>query len=236
MNFNEETKYDREKLNSGNLNWNNKPELYKIYQTHEIIKLPKPTNLSSKTFFELIKSRQSIRKYKKKEINLEQLSYLLWCSYGVQRTEFDFEFRTIPSAGALYPLEIYFFANNIHELEKGFYHYNIKNHFLEVIRKGDFLREIIFGCLHQNFIANSSLIIFITAIFERMFWKYKERGLRYIFIEAGHLMQNFLLAAHSIELGTCQIGAFFDDELNELLNLDGNNDSVIYVSSLGYPD
>ncbi len=234
-NFILKTKYNRENIGGHKLDWSAQPEIYKTYKDAERIKLPEFKEIEV-SFFKLLKERKSHRNYNpNKVLLLTDLSFILWATNGIQRIEFGYEFRTIPSAGALYPIEIYLYINNVENLKKGIYHYNVKEHSLEILKIGDFTREIVFALLHQSFVKYANVIFIFSAIFYRTLWKYRERGYRYILIEAGHAAQNLSLSAEAIGAGVCHIGAFFDDELNNLIMVDGENESVIYVTSLGYP-
>ena len=234
--FQDKTKYNRESLGGERLKWSNKPELYKEYIDNEKISLPDIKHIySDKNIYELLQQRKSVRKYLEKEITLEQLSYLLWCSTGISRLNFNFAFRTSPSAGALYPVETYIHTNFVTGIKNGIFHYNIKSNSLELVKHGDFKKQIALACLSQYMLTKASVIFIWSGIFKRITWKYKDRGYRYVYIEAGHIAENLALSAHSINLATCQIGAFFDDELNEILALDGKEESVIYLSTVGFP-
>ena len=120
------------------------------------------------------------------------------------------------------------------EIEKGIYHYNIKNHFLEEIKLGDFGDNLAHAALNQNMCATSSVVFIWTAIFERSKWKYSQRAYRYIYLDAGHIGQNLALAATNISCGSCHVGAFFDDEINLILGIDGVEESAIYLSVVGH--
>ena len=229
------TKYYHNKLFGGMNNCSTTAKLYKKYPNCKKIDLPKFELKINMLLNEVLKKRKSIRNFEKIPVTKEQLSYLLWASTGIQRVEHSYEFRTAPSAGALYPIETYLVVNSIENLEKGVYHYNIKNHTLEEIKLGDFKKDITRAALGQKMCYDCAVIFIWTAIFNRAKWKYKERALRYIYIEAGHIAQNLALSAVSLNLGSCQIGAFFDDEVNKILEVDGKNESAIYLSVVGYP-
>jgi SagB-type dehydrogenase family enzyme len=164
------------------------------------------------------------------------LSYLLWASTGIHRKKREFEFRTAPSAGALYPIETYIIANNVQGLEKAVYHYSIKLHLLEKLKNGDFSKLIAHAALEQEMFLNAATIFVWTAIFDRSKWKYKQRAYRYIYLDAGHIAQNLALSATSIGLGSCQVGAFYDEEINKIVGVDGEEESAIYLSVLGYSE
>ncbi|HEX7482791.1 MAG TPA: SagB/ThcOx family dehydrogenase [Candidatus Bathyarchaeia archaeon] len=232
--FQNETKYTRNKILSGNLDWESKPEIYKSYPSNKTIQLPNPFREATINFTEVLKRRKSIRSFSTNPLNKIDLAFLLWASTGIQRTEHDYEFRTAPSAGALYPVETYIAANNVEEIEKGIYHYNIKNHFLEEIKLGDFGNNLARAALNQRMCAKSSVVFIWTAIFGRSKWKYAQRAYRYIYLDAGHIGQNLALAAVSISCGSCQVGAFFDDEINSIVGIDGVEESVICLSVVGH--
>ena len=233
--YQNETKYFPNKLSGGMLDWSNKPEIYKEYPNCKKIELPKYQSVENLSLNDVIKRRKSIRNFSKKPMTLEQLSYLLWASTGIQRIEQGYEFRTAPSAGALYPIETYLVVNNIDNLEHGLYHYNIKNHILEELKNGDLRKEITSSALGQSMCYSCSVVFVWTAIFPRSKWKYKERAYRYVYLDCGHIAQNLVLSAVNLGLGTCQIGALFDDEVNKILDLDGTNEGVVYMSVVGYP-
>jgi len=166
---------------------------------------------------------------------LEELSYLLWACDGITRREKGYEFRTAPSAGALYPVETYVAANGVTGVIPGIYHYSVRHHALEQFRKGNLGEEVARAALDQGICASAPVVLFWTAIFERSRWKYGERAYRYVYLDAGHMAQNLALAAVSLGLGSCQIAATFDDEVNELLGADGEEESVLYMSVVGRP-
>jgi len=233
--FQKETKYLRTRLLGGYLNWANKPETYKKYPSAKKIPLSKdfPTQVLPLT--EVLRKRRSTRSFLSKPLSLNTLSFLLWASTGVQRKEHGYDFRTAPSAGALYPIETYLIANNVRDLKKALYHYNIHAHTLEELKVGDFAEELAYAALGQKICVDAPVVLVWTAIFERSKWKYRQRAYRYVYLDAGHIAQNLALSATSIGLGTCQVGAFFDDEINQVLGVDGLEESVLYLSVAGYP-
>jgi SagB-type dehydrogenase family enzyme len=233
--FQEDTKHSRSRLLGGYLDWSNKPDTYKNYPSANIFSFSRKVPTKSLSFVEVLESRRSVRSFSPKPLSLDNLAFLLWASTGVQRTESDYEFRMAPSAGALYPIETYLVVNNVEGLEKALYHYNIEAHALEELKAGDFIGKMVHAALEQKRCAEAPVVLIWTAVFERMKWKYAQRGYRYVYLEAGHIAQNFALAATCISLGSCQIGAFFDDEVNQILGVDGVEESAIYLSIVGHP-
>jgi SagB-type dehydrogenase family enzyme len=232
--FQEGTKYRRGDLGTP-LDWTNKPETHKIYPFRKQIELPRQFQEPALPFVEAIKKRKSIRKYSSKAVSISDLSYLLWAATGIQRQERGREFRTAPSAGALYPIETYLVVNNVEGLDSGLYHYNVAEHNLEELKIGAFGEETSHAALEQEMCMEASVIFVWTAIFERAKWKYKQRAYRYVYLDAGHMAQNLALSAVSIGLGSCQIGAFFDYEINSILDVDGLEESAIYLTVVGHP-
>lgn len=231
--FQQDTKYSRYSMGGGGLDWNAQIELYKSYPNSKKVRLDKPEILPDLTLDDILKKRKSIRNFSEKPINKQQLSFLLWASTGIQREELGFEFRTAPSAGALYPVETYLVLNNVKEIPKGVYHYSIKDHSLEELKTGDFSIEIYKAALDQVMCRYAAVVFIWSAIFNRSKWKYGERAYRYIYLDAGHIAENLALASASLSLGSCQIAALFDDEVNKVIGVDGENESVIYMSVVG---
>jgi SagB-type dehydrogenase family enzyme len=233
--FQKETKYDRNTMKGGFLNWATKPDIYKTYSGVKKIKLPEPKQEKNIALDEILQIRHSVRNFSEEPVSIQDLSYLLWATTGIQRIEHGYEFRTAPSAGALYPIETYLVVNNVEDLEQGVYHYAIKNHKLEQLKVGDYSIKVAKAALGQK-IAQFAAVDFIwTAIYFRSMWKYKQRGFRYIYLDCGHIGQNLALASVSLGLGSCQIGAIFDGEANEIVGVDGEKESVIYMSVVGHP-
>jgi len=233
--FQTETKYVRTKSLGGNLDWANKPETYKSYPSSKTVQLLTQLQEATFDFTETLRRRKSIRSFSPKPLSMADLSFLLWASTGIQRTEHNYEFRTAPSAGALYPIETYIAANNVEDLEEGLYHYNIKNHLLEEIKLGSFGVNLAHAALAQEMCADASGVFIWTAVFRRSKWKYSQRAYRYIYLDVGHIGQNLGLAAASINCGSCEVGAFFDDELNSIVGIDGIEESTVCLSVVGHP-
>jgi SagB-type dehydrogenase family enzyme len=232
--FFKETKYTRENLNlMRTANVSARPDLYKEYPGKPRIALP-PAHAETQTLDQVLHKRKSIRRYDAKPLTIEQLSYLLWAVAGIQRTEGDFHFRPAPSAGALYPIETYVVVNNVEGVPKGIYHYAIRPHALEELRNEDAGRDIVRATMGQRMHAEAPVAFIWTAIFQRSKFRYHDRAYRYIYLDAGHIAQNLALAAVGLGLASCQVGAYFDDEVNALIGVDGTEESVIYMSVTGW--
>ncbi|HSV99156.1 MAG TPA: SagB/ThcOx family dehydrogenase [Sedimentisphaerales bacterium] len=233
--FQQQTKYRPDMMGTKVVRRGSRPELYKTYPQSKKVSLPMFEPEVLMTLDRILGDRKSVRSYQPKPLSLGQLSYLLWASNGIQRIEQGYEFRTAPSAGALYPIETYIVANDVSELEPGVYHYGLRNHELEQIRTGGVREAIAAAALGQTICARAPVVFAWTAIFARSTCKYGQRAYRYIYLDAGHIAENLALAAVSLDLGTCQIGALFDDEVNKLLGVNGVEESIVYMSVVGVP-
>ena len=232
--FFKQTKYTRENVNAMRgeaLGF--RPEAYKEYPEKPRIPLPNP-HMETLRLDEALHRRKSIRRYSQKALTIEQLSYLLWAVAGIQRTENNFHFRPAPSAGALYPIDTYVVVNNVESVPKGIYHYAIRPHGIEELKIGDATRDVMRATMGQRMLAEAPLALIWTAIFQRSKFRYHDRAYRYIYLDAGHIAQNLALAAVGIGLASCQVGAYFDDEVNALIGVDGTDESVIYMSVAGW--
>jgi SagB-type dehydrogenase family enzyme len=206
-------------------------------EAEEIIALPAwdKITVSEDNIISIINVRQSIRNYKPENISLLELSYLLWCTQGVKEVISDVaSIRTVPSAGARHALETILLVNNVEGLTPGLYHYLSLEHQLRNIKQDKFIaNEIVKASFNQEFIKESAVTFIWVAVIYRMKWRYGERAYRYIFLDAGHIAQNLYLSAEAINCGVCVIGAFSDDELNSILDLDGKEQFVIYMATVG---
>jgi len=233
--FQKETKYQPGRLSGGALDWSRRPEAYKTYPGAPRLKLPAPEMQGGMPLWDSIRERRSCRDFGKTPLSLATLSQLLWASQGITKKVQGFEFRAAPSAGALYPVETYLAVLNVDGLEPGIYHYDVRHHELEPISKGDRRADLAAALLDQQFIAEANVVFLWTAVFQRSKWKYKQRAYRYVYLDAGQIAQNLALAAVALGLGSCQIGALYDDEVNSILGVDGEEESILYTTAVGTP-
>jgi SagB-type dehydrogenase family enzyme len=195
-----------------------------------IIKLPTPRYNSDTSVEEALLKRRSVRDYKKdKPLKLEEVSQLLWAAQGITNSR---GFRTSPSAGALYPLEIYIVIGNVKDLPDGIYRYKPHKHELEEIQKGDRRDELCKAALGQSYVRDAVLVIVFAAIYERTTIKYGERGIRYVHMEAGHAAQNVSLQAEALNLGAVVIGAFYDDAVKKVMKMP-DSEKPLYIMPVG---
>jgi SagB-type dehydrogenase family enzyme len=183
----------------------------------ESMKLPKPRLSSQKSVEEALSKRRSARGYKEDSLTVEQISQLLWAAQGV--TE-EWGGRTAPSAGALYPLELYLMVGEVTGLKPGLYHYHPADHALSQTKADDLREEVTEASLYQDEILRAPATLIITALYERTTKKYGERGIRYVHMEVGSVAENVYLQAESLGLGTVLIGAFDDENVKEVLGIE----------------
>ena len=219
----------------GELDWAGKPETYKSYPDRPKVKLPSPSIEGGPSIWTVISKRRSVRNFLPEQLSIGDLSQLLWACQGVTRRGRGYELRAAPSAGALYPVETYLIANAVAGVERGVYHYLVLGHELEQLRKGDFRTQACRAALDQEMAYRAPVVFVWTGVFGRSKWKYGQRAYRYVYLDAGHIAQNLALAAVALGLGSCQIGALYDDEVNALIGVDGVEESVLYMSVVGRP-
>ena len=233
--FQKETKYSRGKLSGRPLLWHKKPKTFKHYPDAPRIELEVPATEGGAPLWTTIAKRRSIRNFENRSLSKQHISQLLWATQGITKREMDFEFRACPSAGALYPVETYLVLNDVAEIEPGIYHYAVRSHNLEQLKKGNFRIKIAQAALDQDMAYAANAVFVWTGFFERAKWKYDQRAYRYVYLDAGHIAQNLALAAVALDLGTCQIAALYDEEVNSLLGIDGKEESILYMSVVGHP-
>ncbi|MGB2728809.1 MAG: SagB/ThcOx family dehydrogenase [Halobacteriota archaeon] len=196
----------------------------------ERIKLPEPSYTSNVSVEEALSKRRSIRAYSGESLTVEEVSQLLWAAQGITSPGGG---RTAPSAGALYPLELYLVVGDVEGIDKGVYRYIPgEEHDLEKVKEGDVRAELADAALGQECVNDAAIDIVFTAVYERTTWKYGERGIRYVHIEAGHAAQNVYLQAVSLDLGTVVIGAFIDSEVKKIVNA-GEQEEPLYIMPVG---
>ena len=213
------------------------PELETPYTgSGPVIHLPKPVQQKQGPVLleNTLTGRRSIRRFSHAPLSIEELSWLLWCTQGVQQIIPPSTIRTVPSAGARHPLDTYVLVNRVKGLNAGLYRYIALEHAVAQVRIdakiGTLLQE---ACLGQDMVVSAAVSFFWLADVYRSAWRYSERAWRYVFLDAGHVCQNLYLAAAPLECGVCAIAAFDDAKLNSLLGADGENQFAVYAAVVG---
>jgi SagB-type dehydrogenase family enzyme len=178
--------------------------------------LPKPRLESNVSTEEALLKRRSVREYGNKPLTLQEVSQLLWAAQGITG---GYGMRTAPSAGALYPIELYLVAGHVNELAAGIYRYRPKGHELLKLAEGDKRRELYLASLEQEAVRDAAVAIVIAAVYGRTTIKYGKRGMRYVHMEVGSVAQNIYLQAVTLKVGTVFIGAFDDAKVKRVINM-----------------
>jgi SagB-type dehydrogenase family enzyme len=192
-------------------------------KTDKVIQLPEPASNGGLSVEAALAKRESVRHFTSTPLTLSQISQVLWAAQGITR---NWGGRTAPSAGALYPLELYL------ALLDGFFQYIPHNHQLVHISDGNLIEALAAVALGQQCIRESSAVIVIAAVYKRTEQKYGQRGERYVNVEAGHAAQNILLQAVSQGIGAVPVGAFNDEDVRKVLSLPPDHEPL-YLISLG---
>lgn len=229
--FQQETKYSRLQI-SVPRGWVPPAEEFKLYPDAKRVKLPEPES-GGEPVWDVMAKRRSSRNFAPEHISFLTLNQLLWAVSGVTREVGGYTLRTVPSAGGLYPVETYLMVNFVEELSPGVYHLNVKDWELELLKEGEFGSALARACLHQSMMADASVNFIWTIIIGRNKQKYAERGYRYMYLDAGHIGQNLYLASTALGLGCCAVGAFYDEEVNSIVEVDGKAESAIYLACVG---
>jgi SagB-type dehydrogenase family enzyme len=188
-----------------------------------VIKLPEPRQDSGISVESALRRRRSVREFRKESLTLVEVSQLLWAAQGITDPEGK---RTAPSAGALYPLEVFLVAGGQDELPAGVYRYRPQGHDLIPVVQGDRRAKLAAAALEQDWLNDAPVTIAIAAVYERTAGKYKQRAERYVHMEVGHAAQNVHLQAAALELGTVVVGAFDDAEVKRVLTLAANEEPL----------
>lgn len=191
--------------------------------------LMQPRSDSDTSVEEALLNRRSVRSYIDGALTVQELSQLLWATQGVTAPQ---GLRTAPSAGGLYPLEVYVVVGNVEGLNPGIYKYVPSTHSIQIVLGGDRRGELAQASLGQKWVENAAADIVVAAVYERTTAKYGERGVRYIHMEAGHAAQNLCLQATALRLGVVTVGAFDDERVGATLNLP-QNEKPLYVIPVG---
>jgi SagB-type dehydrogenase family enzyme len=194
------------------------------------LKLPPPVLTGQVSLEESLRQRRSVREYSTIPLFLAEVSQLLWAAQGMTS---DTGGRTAPSAGALYPLEVYLVSGNVENLTAGFYHYLPLGHELIQTQTADLRAVLAQAALGQSSVRDGAADIVISAVYARTTARYGERGIRYADLEAGHCAQNICLQAAAMGLGSVTIGAFDDNQVKQVLGL-AENESPLYIIPIGH--
>ncbi|MCF8001236.1 MAG: SagB/ThcOx family dehydrogenase [Halanaerobiales bacterium] len=212
-----------------------RPLAVKSYEKQaKIIELPSPKdiNLEKNTIKKIFSERKSRRSYNKEELSIKELSYLLWATQGLRKD--NIRLRTVPSGGAVHPFETYLSINRVKNIKKGIYRYLPDKHSLLFVKEVDNIqKEITKAANGQKFVGTAAVVFLWTVIPERGEWKYDILAHKLAALDAGHVGQNLYLSVESIGAGTCAVDAYNQKAADELLEVNGEDEFVIYMAPVG---
>ncbi|HZH13077.1 MAG TPA: SagB/ThcOx family dehydrogenase [Archangium sp.] len=207
------------------------------FEQYPVVALPHVLAPLEMPLSQALQQRATPAHLERRQLRLEELATLLYSAYGVTRDSEDSglqrPLRTVPSAGALHPLELFFHTRSVEGLPGGLYHYNPVEHELRRLRDGDLSAKLAAGLAPKQLAVTSSVMLFIVGLFERSTARYGDRGYRFVLLEAGHVAQNVALAATGLGLGCVPVGGYVDRSVDELLGLDGLLQSTVYMAGIG---
>lgn len=197
------------------------------------MQLPEPMLDGDVSLERTIHKRRTVRSFDRKALTLKHLSQLLWAAQGITETG-GFK-RAAPSAGALYPMDVYAVVGRdcIEKVDPGVYHYNPADHSLSLVQEGDRRRDVAEASLWQMWMADAPLTLVITAEYSRIMVKYRQRGIRYAMIEAGHIGQNIFLQCQGMGLEAGIVGAFEDEKVVQVMGIKTTHEPLL-IMPVGY--
>ncbi len=228
-----ETRYQRRAMGEKALAYLRAP-LYKEYpDAAQSLSLDPESGRLSADLWQTIAVRRSQRHYQDRPLTQAELAALLWATQGITGAAGGFHFRASPSAGALYPVETYLAVHRVEGVPPGIWHFQVLDFGLELVAVGDYRQPLVAAGLSQSFLGEAGAVFIWTGVLNRARWKYRERAVRYLFLDAGHICQNLMLAATALKLGVCPVGAFFDDEVEKIVGADEAEEVALYLAAVG---
>lgn len=200
---------------------------------------PQDFAIPSIVLVEALQKRRTRRLFSESPLSLQELSYLLWATQGVQQLVRSglFTLRTVPSAGGMHPFETYLLVNRVESLEPGLYHYAALQHKLAFLAgPGELLEKLAAACNNQDFVTKGALVFMWSARVYRSEWRNADNALKDIFISAGHICQNLYLACEAIQVGVSPLITYQQELVDNLLELDGENELAVYLATVGKVD
>jgi len=207
-------------------------------QNQPVIKLPAPILKGTITVEEALAKRRSVRNYTNKPLTVKEVSQILWAAYGITKPSTILKhqggLRTAPSAGAIYPLELYIVAGNITGLKPGIYKYKPETNELLLLSEGDKRQALYNASYQQDMILNAPASIVYSAVFEQTTQRYGQRGReRYVCMDLGHSAENVYLQAIALGLGTCAVGSFSDNDVKLVVGMP-QQEEPLYIMPIGW--
>jgi SagB-type dehydrogenase family enzyme len=227
---------------------NNNPQFHEVaarsfkgYPGAEFVELPAVAPSEGPPFELVAAERRSIRRFDGRPLSLNELARLLYFGAAITGALDASEHgvaqpvRAAPSGGALYPIEVYAAVIAVEGLDAGLYHYAVDRKGLELLRRGNPVEALCEATSDPAMMSRAAVVFVLAGVFARSHFKYGERGYRFALLEAGHICQNILLEATALRLGAVAVGGFIDQEINQLIDLDGVDEAAVYLIAAGRP-
>jgi SagB-type dehydrogenase family enzyme len=212
------------------VDWGRRPAQYLRVGEGQPIALPTVVAPPVMTVAQALEQRRSLREYADRAVTDEELAWVVRAATGITSSQGR---RAAPSAGALYPIETYVAVRRVDGIDPGVYHVDVRAQALEPVRDGSAAGDLMVAGLGQDFLRRAPVVLVLTGRFQRSRWKYRERHYRYVSWEGGHITQNVYLAAETLGLGACMVGAFFDGMVNDIIGVDGREEAALGLIALG---
>lgn len=214
------------------------PPVMRAYPDHERVMLPRTPLAIEHPLPEVLNARASRRDYTHRPLTLDELGSLLNLSYGVKKhilayNTRDFPVRYAPSQGGLQSIELYVVVNRVESVDRGLYSYYAEDPSLVALNKGNHSQQITSACIFQEYVQHAAAVLVLAVAMDRIEWKYGTRGYRFAHVDAGVLAQQIYLVATGLHLRTTAIAAFYDKDVNRMLNVDGRNEFATLVMPIG---
>jgi SagB-type dehydrogenase family enzyme len=227
------TRYTRRSMAGKALVYPRAP-LYKEYpDATQRLSLEPESGRRDADLWQAMAARRSQRDYRDRSLTQAELAALLWATQGITGAMGGYHFRASPSAGALYPVETYLAVHRVEGVTPGIWHFQVLDFALELVAAGDFRQPLVAAGLSQSFLGEAGAAFIWTGVLNRARWKYRERAVRYLFLDAGHICQNLMLAATALNLGVCPVGAFFDEEVERIVGVNESEEVALYLAAVG---
>lgn len=212
----------------------------RVHRYADFAKVPLPADFppAARGLDDVLTTRRSARAFGSRPVSLAELAKVLHMSYGVTRDDDGSgaarPLRISPSAGALYPLELFLYAARVDGLTAGLYHFDAENGDLDALALAPHADRPAGLVVQPDLADSAAATLFVAAVFFRSTFKYGDRGYRFVLLEAGHLVQNAILTAAALGLEAASIGGYFDRDVDRYLGFDGLNQSVVYLLHIGH--
>jgi SagB-type dehydrogenase family enzyme len=228
-----ETRYTRRSMAAATLAYPRAPQYKEYPDAAQRLNLDPEAGRKQADLWQAVGARRSQRDYLDRPLTKAELATLLWATQGITGAAGGYHFRAAPSAGALYPVETYLAVHQVENVPPGIWHFHVLDFALELLAAGDFRQPLVAAGLSQGFMGEAGVVFIWTGILNRARWKYRERAVRYLFLDAGHICQNLMLAATALNLGVCPVGAFFDEEVERLIGVNQAEEVALYLAAVG---